>query len=280
MIYIVRTKNGAKYGEYIANYAKELGTDCKVIPLNKIPPIKPSLHSDIFHFRTATPNKVFEKAKQLEKYGIRAINKASCLFLTSHKLFANLWAQENNIPTAKTIGSEKRHALTIIRKMLSKHEQVILKPATSQGQGEYCFLITRETSEAEIETMILETPTSILQVQEYIPYDTLYRVIVINNKAISEAVVYDHPSKNWKCSVCLNPQIKHLKNPPEKLLRLAEEITKVFDTEISFVDIFKAKDRFILNEINTACNLFLHEKATGFPIAQKIAKYLVAQSKN
>jgi glutathione synthase/RimK-type ligase-like ATP-grasp enzyme len=119
------------------------------------------------------------------------------------------------------------------------------------------------------------------------PYRRLIRVIVIDFKALPEATVYDEPLPgSWKCSVCLNPRIKKLDNPPQELLTLAEKTARAFDARVNFIDFFETASggppqrtnpipRFILNEINTACNLTRHEIVTGVPIHKKIAEFLL-----
>ena len=117
-------------------------------------------------------------------------------------------------------------------------------------------------------------------VQEHLKYDRLSRIIVVGFKALSDCIFYDEPKKgDWKCSVCLNPHIKHYKKPPFELLRLAEDIAVKFNSDICFIDIFSTKDGPILNEINTACSLIIHEKMSKINISKRIAKYLLSKIK-
>jgi glutathione synthase/RimK-type ligase-like ATP-grasp enzyme len=67
------------------------------------------------------------------------------------------------------------------------------------------------------------------------------------------------------------------KNPDPKLLSYAKHFADVFESEIAFIDIYETKDGYVLSEINTACDLTLHEKKSGHDIARDIAVYLVSQ---
>lgn len=135
------------------------------------------------------------------------------------------------------------------------------------------------------EARMTDMPGMFLQLQAFIPYRRLIRAIVIDFKALPEATVYDEPLPGeWKCSVCLNPRIKKLENPPVELMMLAEKTARAFDARINFIDFFETANgeaggpgRFILNEINTACNLIRHEMVTGVPIHEKIAEFLMSQ---
>lgn len=108
-------------------------------------------------------------------------------------------------------------------------------------------------------------------------YQRLYRVIVIGFKAFKEVVFYDVPDKDWKASVCLNPDIQVERKPSQELLKFAEKIAQVFRSEVGFIDIFQTKEGFVLNEINSACNLAIHERKSHVNISKKIADYLVSQ---
>jgi glutathione synthase/RimK-type ligase-like ATP-grasp enzyme len=62
---------------------------------------------------------------------------------------------------------------------------------------------------------------------------------------------------------------------------LAEITAKKFDCGISFIDFFEDKNGyFILNELNTACSLIIHEKVTGVKIHEHISDYLITQCPN
>jgi hypothetical protein len=75
-------------------------------------------------------------------------------------------------------------------------------------------------------------------------------------------------------------------NPDPELLRVAEQTQAVIGGEVNFIDIFRTtSNRWILSEINTACNLLIHEgiaRRAGHPswnIAKAIAKYLDNQAR-
>ena len=128
--------------------------------------------------------------------------------------------------------------------------------------------------------MISDIPGNDIIIQEKIEYLKLIRIIVIGFKVLDGASTYDAPvSNNWKASVCMNPNIKKYEIINDKLVALAEKVAKAFDCGISFIDFFENKNGdFILNELNTACSLIIHEKATGIKIHEYISDYLIKEA--
>jgi glutathione synthase/RimK-type ligase-like ATP-grasp enzyme len=152
----------------------------------------------------------------------------------------------------------------------------MLKPTNSVGQGAYCFSSYKD--DPELDSKLFEIPGEEIVFQEFVEYTKIYRVIVIGGKALEKAVFVDQANENrWKVSVCLNPEMTLEENPEVELLLYAENIAKVFEGEIAFVDVYKTKDAYVLSEINTACNLTLHEKMSGYNISADIAKYLLSK---
>ena len=101
------------------------------------------------------------------------------------------------------------------------------------------------------------------------------RVLVIGKKSIDKAVFWDAPKENWKCSVCMNPKINCYESPPAELLEFAENIAKKLDSDVSFIDIFSTEKGYVLNEINTACNLEIHERISKYNISKEIVNHLL-----
>ncbi len=229
----------------------------------------------LIHSRTAGPGKTYRRLKALEKQGYKIINSPQTLKLTSDKFESCNFAIKNNIPCARTLKVKKKKAIELIKNKIKEWGKVIVKPRKSQGQGEFCFLFDKSNTNQT--QKVLKIPSEELVIQEYIEYTKLSRVIVIDFKALKDAVFYDEPKKDWKCSVCLNPQIKLYKNPPKELFKLAEKIAKSINAEISFIDIFTTPNGFVLNEINSSCSLIFHERLSRVNVSGKIADYLIKQ---
>lgn len=277
-VIIIRTKYGQKYADYIGKEINKAGykyfvTDLKnlnnVLRKNKCSP-----KNTLIHARTAHPGYVYKALKNLKTKGYKVINSPRTIRLTSDKFNSCAYARKNKIPCAETISVKKKDAEKIIRSKIKKWGEVVVKPTISQGQGIYCLRFDEKNLNE-----ITKIPTKNLVVQQFIDYSKLSRVIVIGGKSLKKAVFWDTPSHSWKCSVCLNPKIKHYKKPPKKLLKLAETIAQKFNSEIGFIDIFTTRKGYILNEINTACNLIIHEKISKYNIAREIAQYLLTHFK-
>jgi glutathione synthase/RimK-type ligase-like ATP-grasp enzyme len=282
-IIIVRTKKGIKYAQKIQNYILSQGIICYLAERSELEGmitkynLKPG--NTLIHARCAgtTTNKILA---QFEKLGFRIINSSKTLELTSNKYLANLHAKKNKLPIAKTYKLLENDLLGL-KKLLQKHKTIILKPIHSQGQGIFCQKIDSNYKDAELKTILNSVPGQEIQVQEFIDYKKLIRVIVIDYKVLAKACTYDIPAMSWKCSVCLNPKIKKYNLVNTELKKLAEKTARVFEAQVNFIDFFEdQRGEFILNEINTACSLLIHEKITGVPIHRYIGDFFIKEVKN
>lgn len=277
-IIIVKTVKGQRYVDFIAKEINLAGYRCGITDIKNLKEYlnknKCSSEETIIYSRTAHPNYTYKVLKNLEKQGYKIINSPEVIRLTSDKYQSCIFARENGISCIDTLKISKKEASSFIKSKANKWEKIVLKPVTSQGQGQYAFMFD-ENNLSKIDEKICAIPAKELIVQKYLDYSRLSRVIVIGFKAIKEAVFYDEPESNWKCSVCLNPEIKLFKGPPKELLEFAEDVSRKFKAEICFVDIFTTDKKYVLNEINTACSLIIHERISRYNISKDIAGYLI-----
>lgn len=284
-IIIVHTKRGIEYAQYLQQY---LSSQAKVTCyISDIPSLEElikknnlSSHNTLIHSRTAGPN-ANKKLAAIEQRGFTIVNSVNTLTLTSNKYLSFEHAQKNNLPVMLTYKIKKTDINTI-QNLLFQYKKLVLKPIISQGQGIYCHKIEKNISQKALNEILAMIPEEEIQVQQYIDYKKLLRVIVINFKALKEATTYDAPKEgDWKCSVCLNSNIKKYSNTQdETLFTLAENTAKAFDARINFIDFFEDQEgKFVLNEINTACNLFIHEKITNVSIYKCIGDFLLEEYK-
>jgi len=277
-IVIIKTTQGQRYADFIAKEVNLAGYRCGITDIKNLKEYldknKCSPKETIIHSRTAHPYYTYKVLKSFKEQGYKIINSPEVIKLTSNKFKSCVYAKDKNIPCAKTIRVYKNEAISSIEEKIKEWGRVVVKPITSQGQGEFCFKFD-DTNINQIKE-INEIPTKELIIQKFIDYSKLNRVIVIDYKALKEAVFYDTPDQGWKCSVCLNTKIKCYKNPDKDLLEFAENVAKKFKAEISFIDIFSTKDGYVLGEINTACSLIIHERISRYNISKKIADYLLS----
>jgi len=281
-ILLIRSKAGIRYASHIRDYILSQGMDCHVTDILSVEDfirekgLNPS--NTLIYSRTAGPE-TNKKIAEIERAGFTVINSVRTLELTSNKYLAQIHAEECGIPIAKTY-KVKKADLKKIRELAFMHQSVVLKPIFSQGQGIFCQKVTAGIAEESLKTILDLMPGDEIQVQQFIDYEMLIRVIVINFKAIREATTYDFPGqKDWKCSVCLNSKIKKYRDFADDLFVLAEKTARDFNAKINFIDFFKdMKGNFILNEINTSCSLFLHEAVSGVRINELIGDFLIAQT--
>lgn len=282
-ILLIHTKNGVKYAKKIQEYILDQGISCyltrrkdieKVIKDNNLEPTNTLIHSRVAGLYT---NKILAG---IENQGFKIINPSTTLELTSNKYKANAHAKKKHLPIAKTYKVDKLNYKKV-KKLLKKYKILVLKPIHSQGQGIFCQKIDKNLSDEELIKILKSVPGEKIQVQEFIDYKILIRVIVIDYKVVDNAYVYDVPDQGWKCSVCLNPKIKKYKPESDELKKLAEKTAKAFKAKVNFIDFFQdKKGKFILNEINTACNLLIHEQVSGVAIHKHIGDFLIKELQN
>lgn len=281
-VVMIVTPNGKKYARMIGASLNTLGYSYLISSVSffpkvfeRHPQLKPT--NCIIHPRAAHPNTSVKWMRKLEEYAKKytVINAVKTLQLTADKLKSMLYF-EGIIDTPYTWGT-KRNVEKLFYNNLPK-ETVVIKPYISKDQGKNVtkFDIKHTTANFSAFAKVVENmPTSNVVVQEFIEYNSLYRIIVLNEKALPFAFV-DKPSKEaWKVSVCLNKKMKYVSKVDKSLLKLAENVQAKIGGVVNFIDIFSTDEGYILSEINTACNLSIHEDLSKHKISTEIAKALV-----
>lgn len=283
-ILLISLDQAKLYPPIIQRYTKSKGVACflskwrkadieKVLEENHLNPT-----NTIIHARLAGPD-VNQTFKELETRGFRVINQSKVLELTSNKYLTYKASVKHKIPTPETI-KVKKNDIDSILETLKKFKVAVLKPVYSQGMGKFCKKIEASIGRTEIRSEVEDIPGEEINVQQYIDYTKLIRVIVIGDKALRVATTYDEPTKSWKTSVCMNPNVKKYNFENPGLFNLAEKVAKDFNLEITFIDFFEDQaGKIILNEINTACAFIIQEDITGVKIHEYIGDYLIEQAK-
>ncbi len=278
---IIHTPKGYKYSSMVADEIVSSGYNCFLTTITAVEKLLKEKNltpnNTVIHTRTAHPGYVYQLLKKLAGKGYKIYNNPETVKLTSQKYLSCVHMEKHHLPCAETIKVKRSEAINKVKELLGQWSKVIVKPLTSKGQGEYAFCFSQKNLDelGDIQTI----PADEVIIQKYVSYTRLSRVIVVGFKALEGAVFYDEPGNGWKCSVCLNPAIKIYHNPPKELLELAEKSARAFNGEVFFIDIFSTPDGFVLNEINTACSLILHQKISGVNIAQFFAQRLIKLSK-
>lgn len=248
------------------------------------------VHNTVIHARAANPHARFMDVLELaELDGWVVINCTDTLRVTSDKGLCVDLLRSGGFPQPHTWvvdgGSLPTEFLTEVDRAGITGEDLIVKPEVSTGQGRFVTKVPYE--EFCDGTWTRHISGGRVVIQEVVDYRAIYRVICIGERALPFAFV-DKPEyhpEEWKVSVCLNKKQTFVPNPRHELLDLAEQAQIYIGGEINFIDIFETGDEndpeFVISEINTACNLRIHEelaKTWGHPdcnIHYKIAKYLV-----
>lgn len=255
----------------------------------------------VIHSRCANPRTDWTvKLRKLEERGYSVVNSVDAIELTSNKLACALHLQ-GIVPHPKSWEYRKDRPVSEMSgfwREISEinPEYLIAKPLTSLSQGAHVKKIRFDVSRP-VGYYVREfssVPGNRIVIQEYFPYTSMHRVIVIGGRALPytfEDRISWHPN-NWKVSCCLNTTSMRINvNPDPKVLEIAVRTQNAVNGEINFIDIFEndnwrplSQERFSISEINTACSLNIHERLaqqagrTDWNIHYRIAKHLVRKA--
>lgn len=300
MFMIVRTGSGRKYARRIGQELKRIRTSNNwLIPSVSYFPTsfqrRPHLNprNTIIHMRAAYPDGPMWVANivRKEEEGYRVINDTPTIRLTSNKLECAFVMYNAGLPHPRTWEANRGDSPDVIRNLYYRIRStefdyqggIVVKPYTSMDQGAN---VKVASTEHQFIDAVQGMPTGKVIVQEKIDYNAIFRVVVINGRAMPMSWVDRPTATRWRVSVCLNRNMQFVPNPDSELLDVAERTQRVIGGEVNFIDIFRTNSgRYILSEINTACNLSMHERmarSAGHPywnIAHYIAKYLDQQAR-
>jgi glutathione synthase/RimK-type ligase-like ATP-grasp enzyme len=317
MFVIIRTGGGRAYARRIGQEIKRIDSRhtwiCPSVgyfptSFERRPRLNP--RNTLIHARAAYPDTSWMRnLEAMERQGYRVINKTEVLKLTSHKLRCAQRMYAAGLPHPKTWEYNRSGSLSSLINTIrgeSSADSFVVKPFTSLEQGANVRRVDRREQNHscvcaecghrhtvstsiradDFRPAIDSQPGGPVIIQECVPYTEIYRIIVIDGRAIPISW-RDRPrswnSESWRVSVCLNRGMEFVQNPGSELLRLAERTQQEIGGKINFIDIFATPDGYVLSEINTACNLTIHEekaRAAGsrhWNIAKKIAEYLTSE---
>jgi glutathione synthase/RimK-type ligase-like ATP-grasp enzyme len=236
--------------------------------------------------------------KDWEDIGYRVVNPVDVLKLTSDKYECAkvLMDYGVNHPFTRIYnrGMSDEDLIDMIDSIVNVSVEsdpiIIAKPLTSMEQGAQVKKIHNVEGRrvSNLRAEIEEVRGDKIVLQECVDYRALHRVIVIDHEALPYTFVDRvewHP-REWKVSVCLNrTTMRFNDNPDMPLLLLAESAQRAVNAEISFIDVFETHGGYTMSEINTACNLSIHERLAqragrkDWNIHYRIARYLVDEMK-
>jgi glutathione synthase/RimK-type ligase-like ATP-grasp enzyme len=292
-VVIIHTQKSKSYASKIKKHIK---SKCILSTVNDLEKNLSTVNEQsklIIHPRIATPldSKWIKLLKEKEKGGAIIVNPPNLLQLTSNKLKCAILLYNSGINHPETWEGKKndKKTLDLINRLLKKRDKLIIKPFNSISQGAYVQIIRKDSNEETIKNLISKIPTNPFVIQDYINYKAIYRVIIINGKALPFSFIDKPTNDRWKVSVCLNKdRMKFVYYPKKELLQLGIDTQNIINKEVNnpqsgihFIDIFETiDDKFVISEINTACKLIIHErlaKTAGHPdwqISKHIANYL------
>ena len=110
-------------------------------------------------------------------------------------------------------------------------------------------------------------------IQDYVEFDKLIRVIILNKKPV---FALSTDKKDWKCSIYRNAYQYPI---DAKLKKYSEIAAKEMDLNIGGFDFFLKDGEYIFNEFNYCCDLPDINKIVGFNFHRKVAEFFINLAK-
>lgn len=239
----------------------------------------------VIHFRSYYPQHTPFYSK-IEEAGAVLVNTANYIAVTNDKLHAQKLAIDAGIATAYNYDkiflndgnpTSNRHRVEAIMTEIDS-DDIVIKPNFSSGNGSNVWRLKRD----ELDDFDFNRLTYVDQwtIQKTLKYSRILRCIVHGGKMLTEAVTYDSPLEGgWKCTVCINPFVKHETNVDPVLVEFVENIARATgagDVGICYIDVYETEDGYVYGESNCNCTLEQHEQVTKVPIHELTADYLVS----
>ena len=225
-----------------------------------------------FHLRTAYPYrcKFIDSLYALENEGYLMANSVDTIRLTSNKMRCAEKLLNAGMPHPKTKAWQCSNSIEGLQEIMHWFDgKAVIKPCLSNGNGSYVRKINSKMTQTKLANIIAE-----INADKVVPYIALHRVIVLNGEPL-DFVFTDRPTdKRWQVSVCLNKKMSFIEKPQNELLEMAVKAQGIVGGVVNYIDIFETTDGYVMGEINTSCNLSIHEKISGRNIAAAVAKTL------
>jgi len=286
-IVILTTRNGNSFADRIlqsihyaignhSNEGKQFTLKAKGYEIESFMRNHPELTPEncLFHARTAHPTAHWMNyMAEMEEQGFQFVNNIGCLKLTSDKWESYLKFKEiGKFPHTLLVKNINNFDLSILDNFTDKF---IVKPRISQGNGSQVRLFDK--TQDKITQSSFNDLSGEFLMQQYVDIAAIFRTFCFKDFAVPTVTMDNNPS--WKKSVCLNKQQTAFFGSIDDILSYALNIQNSFGGDINFIDIFQLTNgQLILSEINTACNLIIHENKTKVSLSSYIAEYLIKKA--
>ncbi|MBU0976345.1 MAG: RimK family alpha-L-glutamate ligase [Patescibacteria group bacterium] len=197
--------------------------------------------------------------------------------LLSDKFYQTHIVARAGIAVPKTYSLKESKKDTFSRLTEKLGNPFIMKPATG-AQGFGVNIVKTESDYAKLSKRIFKT-----LVQEYIPNDGDYRVLVVGHKAIG---TYKRipPKGDFRANISQGGSGKKVADEDfsKRLIEMAEKITPLLNLEIAGIDIMKSQDtgELYFIESNSIPQWEGFKATTGINVAGKIIDYFEELSKH
>ncbi|MBP9626683.1 MAG: RimK family alpha-L-glutamate ligase [Synergistaceae bacterium] len=206
----------------------------------------------------------------LQEWGCKVINSAETIERSVDKFHASFLIQKTGIATPRTYIAERfDDAMGYFAALAG---DIVLKPLFgSEGKG----IVRISDPDIAYRTFrALEVTRSVYYLQEYLPsYGWDLRVFVLAGKALG---CIKRLSSGWKTNISqgATPEIYPM---AEEIEEAALRAAAVFKADYCGVDLYPSPEGFKVIEVNGIPGWRGFERATGIPVAEEIAKWMLRE---
>ncbi len=227
---------------------------------------------DVILERCINHSRALHALRLFESVGVSCVNTSHVATICGDKLLTSVALEENKVPqTELRVAFTEQSALEAIEEM---GYPVVLKPAVGSWGRLLAKVNDRDAAEAILEhkTILGTYHHSIFYIQKYVPKKGRdIRAFVIGDKCI--AAIY-RSSEHWitntaRGAVASNCPVTH------ELADIAVKAAKAIGGGVVAIDLFEAKNRYLVNEVNYTMEFRNSIKTTGVNIPKLIIDYVV-----
>lgn len=259
---------GYNFEPQLIKELKKLDVNTEIIDLSKIKTFIPKKY-DLIYARLMP----YENCGLISYYLSKTLEIKSNKFVDSPENILNYQNKllcyellKDKIPIVKT------ELLLPNSKIGKKFEKTkIVKPLF--GRAGYCVEKISKNSPKLLTLYLKKKSISYLTypyiVQDYIDFEKLVRVIILNKKPV---FALSTDKKNWKCSIYKKAYQYSLDNKLKNYSKIAAE---EMNLNIGAFDFFFKDGEYIFNEFNYCCDLPEINKMVGFNFHKKVSKFFL-----
>jgi len=259
----------------IYNELSNLGIKVDILNVQRepLPLFDKGLSCKLALIRVMSFTRAYYSSLYFDTLGSYTINSPYTILTCGDKVISLAKLKKYSIPIPKTCISLANDSLDKIPKIL-KYPLVDKPPIGSWGRmvslvNDYtCLKIIKEHRE-----LFQDPRLKVHIVQEYIPHDKDYRVLVLGDEILG-IICRVRRDEDWRTNVALGGKVESVPKANKEIEELTFKVKEIVKGDFIAVDIIEHDSKYYVIEVNGVPEFKGFMKATGINVPLKIAKYI------